>query len=75
MLKKEGVEKAFNQKFSDKYNIHRTRINFPNNGIFTFKEMAQVGVYIVDRVVQEELNGGINLELDLWYIPTLELNN
>jgi len=75
MLKKEGVEKAFNQKFSDKYNIHRTRNNFPNNGIFTFKEMAQVGVYIVDRVVQEELNGGINLELDLWYIPTLELNN
>ena len=30
MLGKEGIEKAFNRKFADKFNIHRTRQNFPN---------------------------------------------
>ncbi|NHF58563.1 ADP-ribosylglycohydrolase family protein [Flavobacteriaceae bacterium TP-CH-4] len=69
MLGKEGVEEAFNRKFSDKFNIHRTRIGFPNNGIDTFGNMAKKGVYIVDRVVQEELGGGVDLEKDVWYIP------
>ncbi|MDP5140220.1 MAG: ADP-ribosylglycohydrolase family protein, partial [Spirosomaceae bacterium] len=53
MLGKEGVEKAFGRKFSNKFNIHRTRQNFPNNGIDTFEKMAQKGVFINDRVVQE----------------------
>jgi len=69
ILGKDGVEKAFNRKFSDKFNIHRTRIGFPNNGIDDFYNMAKKGVYIVDRVVQEELGGGINLKKDVWYIP------
>lgn len=70
MIGKEGVENAFGRKFSDKFNIHRTRINFPNNGVFSFEEMAQTGVFIIDRVVQEEMGGGIDLERDVWYIPT-----
>ena len=69
MLGKEGVEEAFGRKFSDKFNIHRTRVNFPNDGLDTFDEMAKKGIYIIDRVVQEEMNGGIDLEKDMWYIP------
>lgn len=69
MIGKEGVENAFGQKFSDKFNIHRTRQNFPNEGIDNFENMAQTGVFVVDRVVQEELEGGIDLNNNLWYIP------
>lgn len=69
MLGKEGVENAFGRTFSNKFNIHRTRQNFPNNGIDTFEEMAKKGVFIIDRVIQEELQGGIDLDKDVWYIP------
>jgi hypothetical protein len=73
MLGKKGVENAFGRKFSNKFNIHRTRINFPNNGIYTFEEMAQTGIFIIDRVVQEEMNGGVDLENDVWFIPSKKL--
>jgi hypothetical protein len=69
MLGKEGVEKAFGRKFANKFNIHRTRGGFPNDGIDTFENMAQTGVFIVDRMVQERLGGGVNLETDEWFIP------
>lgn len=73
MIGKEGIENAFERKFSNKFNIHRTRINFPNDGLFTFDEMAQTGIHIIDRVVQEEMKGGIDLKKDVWYIPTIDL--
>ncbi|MBK7104794.1 MAG: ADP-ribosylglycohydrolase family protein [Ignavibacteriae bacterium] len=73
ILGKDEIEKTFNRKFSEKYNIHRTRQNFPNNGIDTFSNMAKVGVFIVDRVVQEQMNGGIDLENNVWYIPQKEI--
>jgi hypothetical protein len=69
MLGKNGVEDAFQRKFAEKYNIHRTRIGFPDNGIDTFGNMARTGVFVVDRVVQEQMGGGIDLKNDLWYIP------
>jgi len=69
MLGKDGVEKAFDRKFADKFNIHRTRAGFSNNGIDDFGNMAKKGIYVIDRVVQEELGGGIDLENNLWYIP------
>ncbi len=69
MIGKEGVERAFARKFADKFNIHRTRIGFSNDGIDDFLSMAKKGVYIVDRVVQEEMGGGIDLKNDVWYIP------
>ncbi len=69
MIGKEGVEKAFNRTFSNKFNIHRTRQNFPNNGIDTFENMAKTGIFIIDRVVQEEMGGGVNLKDNVWYIP------
>ena len=69
MIGKEGIEETFGRKFSNKFNIHRTRINFPNNGLYTFEEMAETGIYIIDRVVQEEMNGGIDLQKNVWYVP------
>ncbi|HMQ64493.1 MAG TPA: ADP-ribosylglycohydrolase family protein, partial [Flavilitoribacter sp.] len=69
MIGKEGVEQAFNRKFADQFNIHRTRIGFPNGGIDTFGEMAKKGVLVVDRVVQEQMKGGVDLANDTWYIP------
>ncbi|MDN3641397.1 ADP-ribosylglycohydrolase family protein [Lutimonas halocynthiae] len=69
MIGKEGVEKAFDQKFSNRFNIHRTRQNFPNNGIDNFDDMAKKGIFIIDRVVQERMKGGVDLENDQWLIP------
>jgi hypothetical protein len=69
MLGKEGVEAAFGRTFSGKFNIHRTRVNFPNDGLDTFDEMAKKGIYIIDRVVQEEMSGGVDLEKDVWFVP------
>lgn len=65
----ERIEKSFGRKFAGKFNIHRTRGNFPNNGIDTFENMARHGVMVIDRVVLEEMGGGVDLQNNLWYIP------
>jgi hypothetical protein len=31
--------------------------------------MALQGVFIVDKIVQSELNGGISKSENMWYIP------
>jgi hypothetical protein len=69
MIGRHGVEEAFGRKFSNRFHIHRTRRNFPNNGIDTFENMARTGVFVVDRVVQEEMGGGTDLKKNVWYIP------
>lgn len=69
MIGKNGIENAFNKKFSNKFNIHRTRQNFPNNGIDTFENMAETGLAIVDKVVVEEMHGSIDKENNTWIIP------
>ena len=69
MIGKDGIEKAFGKQFSSNYNIHRTRQGFPKNGIDTFFHMAEVGIYIIDRVVQHQMGGGIDLQKNIWYIP------
>ncbi|HHP7242450.1 MAG TPA: ADP-ribosylglycohydrolase family protein [Cyclobacteriaceae bacterium] len=69
MLGKKGIEKTFNRKFSNKFNIHRTRKNFLDDGIDTFDNMAQKGIYIIDSVVTEGLGGGIDQDKNVWYIP------
>lgn len=69
MLGKEGIQQAFERTFADQYNIHRTRQNFPNGGMDSFENMAEKGVFIIDRAVQEQMNGGIDLEDNVWYIP------
>ena len=74
MIGKEGVEAAFQRKFSNRFNIHRTRQNFPNNGIDTFDKMADKGLKIIDRAVQKEMEGIINSETNSWYIPKHQLD-
>ena len=74
MIGKEGIEKSFGRKFGNNFNIHRTRIGFPNKGMDTFSNMANMGIYVVDRVVQEKLGGGIDLEKGLWYIPDVGIH-
>jgi len=74
MIGREGVEKAFNRKFASEYNIHRTRQNFPDNGIDTFGKMAEKGLFIIDRVVQEEMGGGVDRKNNVWHIPDTGIN-
>ena len=69
IIGREMVEKEFNMKLSNKFNIHRTRKNFPNDGIDTFENMAKNGIKIVEEIVLEELNGKIDSENKLWLIP------
>lgn len=54
VLGKEGLEKTFKRTFSDTFNIHRTRRNFPNNGISTLTEMAATSTAIAERVLLAE---------------------
>ncbi len=69
MIGKKAIEEAFGRKFSNKFNIHRTRQGFPDDGIDTFDRMARIGLFITDRVVQEQIKGGVDLEKNVWYIP------
>lgn len=66
---KDEIEKAFGRKFSSRFNIHRTRGNFPGNGIDSFRAMAEQGIFVIDRVVQEEMGGGVDLANNRWLIP------
>ena len=66
---KENIESLFDQSLSNKFNIHRTRQNFPNDGLDDFHNMALNGIFVIDRIVQEELNGSINIKADYWSIP------
>ena len=69
MYSKKAIEQAFGQTFSNRVNIHRTRRNFPNNGIDTFENMAEDGVAIVDKVVVQLMGGRIDADDDSWVIP------
>ena len=69
MIGRSGVEEAFGSDLSNRFNIHRTRQNFPNDGIDTFEDMAEKGVLVTDRVVKEEMRGTVNLKEDTWIIP------
>lgn len=68
MLGKSGVEEAFGRTFSNRFNIHRTRGGFPNEGLDTFEQMADVGVSIVDQTLVEQLNGLFEKKNNSWQI-------
>lgn len=34
--------------------------------------MAEKGVFIIDKVVQEQMKGGIDLKKEIWFIPALK---
>nr|HMS66788.1 ADP-ribosylglycohydrolase family protein [Saprospiraceae bacterium] len=69
MMGKKKIEEAFGMKFSNRYNIHRTRIGFPNNGIDTFDQMADKGLKIVDKVVVQMMKGKLDTTKNVWLIP------
>jgi hypothetical protein len=70
MLGRDELERIFDRKFSDRFDIHRTRKGFPvTGGIDTFANMAQNGVRIIDRVVREEMDGFVAERDDSWLIP------
>ena len=69
MIGKNGIEKAFDRQFSNRFNIHRTRQNFLEGGIDYIDKMAQRGLIVTDRVVIEEIGGMIDKENDSWIIP------
>lgn len=69
MIGKKGIEETFDQKFSNRSNIHRTRQNFPGDGIDTFENMAQMGLLVTDRVVKEEMGGSLDSKKNTWVIP------
>jgi hypothetical protein len=73
MVGKEGVEKAFERTFTNKFHIHRTRRNFPNNGIDTFENMAETGARVVDRLIEHEMGGRVDGENNIWYLPANEI--
>ena len=65
---KTKIENIFNKPLSNKYNIHRTRQNFENNGLDNFKNMSKKGLSIIDNVVLKT-GGFIDLDQNSWYIP------
>lgn len=75
LMGKDGIETAMGRAdFSDTFWIHRTRQGFPDRtpgeeGEDTFPMMAARAALIIDRVVLEEMKGGVDPERDLWYIP------
>ncbi|MFZ9004604.1 MAG: ADP-ribosylglycohydrolase family protein [Robiginitalea sp.] len=69
MMGRKGIEREFETEFSSKFNIHRTRKGFPNDGIDTFGQMAEKGLSIVDRVVTRKMGGKIDFENNLYIIP------
>ena len=76
ILGKEKIHKIFNNdKISNEYWIGRTRRNFRDMtpgilGEDTFELLAKRAIFLVDRVVIEEMKGGVDLEKNIWYIPT-----
>ena len=69
IIGKKGITEAFGMEFSDQFNIHRTRKGFKNEGIDTFKNMADKGLLIIDKVVTFELNGLVDNKNQQWKIP------
>ena len=63
--RKERNRRNLDQKFSNRFNIHRTRQNFPGDGIDTFENMAQMGLLVTDRVVKEEMGGSLDSKKNL----------
>jgi hypothetical protein len=74
MIGKDGIEEAFGRKFSNLYNIHRTRQNFPDDGIDSFENMAKTGLIVTDRIVIKEMGGKIDSEKNSWIIPIKDRN-
>ena len=63
----ESLQAMFEEPLSVRFNIHRTRGGFPNNGLDDFDNMATVGLSITEQVVVEEMRG--STQNNRWIIP------
>ena len=59
---KEGVEREFDRTFSEQYFIHRTRQNFERD-VDDFENMANDGIQIINRMIENDLNGRYDREI------------
>lgn len=66
MLGKAELEKIFARPLSSDYHIHRTRKGFENNGFDNFPTMAGKAVSIIDKIVEKNLNGTVDLNQNKW---------
>ena len=66
MLGKVELEKIFGRQLSSEYHIHRTRKGFGNNGFDNFSAMAKKSVSIVDKIVEQKLNGSVDIIRNAW---------
>ena len=64
-----GKEGAFEQKFSNRFNIRRTRQDIPTDEIDTFENSAQIVIMVTDRVIEEEIDVSIDPEKNICIIP------
>ncbi|MDP5137804.1 ADP-ribosylglycohydrolase family protein [Rheinheimera baltica] len=71
ILGRRGVEQAFEQRFSTKFNIHRTRKGFANNGIDNFANMAHMASTIVEDVLRQHLALSMPADASCWHIPAV----
>ncbi len=69
MLGKDEVEKIMGRPLANKYNIHRTRKGFPNNGIDSFENMAAKGTAIINKVVLRKMEGFVDKQNNRWVLP------
>jgi len=54
MLGADGIEAVFGRPLSRRYDIHRTRRNFPQGGLFDFRELAEQGLRIQQEILSEQ---------------------
>ncbi len=69
VIGKKGIEDVFGRKFSNKFNIHRTRQNFPYDGIDNFDNMAENGIKVIEKLMLKEMEAKLNKEKTCWIIP------
>jgi len=71
MLGANGVEQQFGGKLSRRFDIHRTRKGFANQGLTDFASMAAQGVAVTDKVVAQLLQGRRSADGRCWLIPAV----
>jgi len=69
MLGADHVEQLFGQKLSRRFDIHRTRKGFANNGQTDFGTMAAQGIAVTDKVVSQLMRGKRSADGQCWLIP------
>lgn len=70
MLGADQVEQLFGQKLSRRFDIHRTRKGFANNGLTDFGTMAAQGIAVTDKVVSQLMRGKHSADGQCWLIPS-----